>query len=471
MRLDPLLALAGTLAARAVLVGSALALGTLLLTLVFGRAWCGWLCPLGTVLDLVPLKPARARRVAVPDGWRNAKYVLLFAALSAALLGNLSLLFFDPLAILYRTLAAVVWPVLDQVVTGAETVLYAIPGLDGPISALETVIRPVVLPAEPVSYQDTLLLAAFFVGLVALNALAPRFWCRYLCPLGGLLGLVSRVALVRREPGGPCASCGLCVDECPTGTIDPARSYASDPAECTVCMRCVEGCPLGASTFRRTRSLADGQPYDPSRRQALLVLGGAVAGIALFRSDLLAKRESPFLLRPPGARESNPDAVALTSCTRCSACVGVCPTGAIQPAVFQAGLQGLGTPVLVPRLGYCDHACYACGLACPTGAIPALSLEAKQRQVIGKAYIDQDRCLPWSDGQPCIVCEEMCPVPDKAITLEEREVRAPDGNTVTLQLPRVVRDRCIGCGICEYRCPVSGDAAIRVYVPSLAVPF
>jgi formate hydrogenlyase subunit 6/NADH:ubiquinone oxidoreductase subunit I len=138
--------------------------------------------------------------------------------------------------------------------------------------------------------------------------------------------------------------------------------------------------------------------------------------------------------------------------------------------VFQAGLQGLGTPVLVPRLGYCDYSCNACGQVCPTEAIPLLSLEDKRTQVVGRAYIDQSRCLPWSDSQPCVVCEEMCPLPEKAIQLEEREVWAPDGATVTLQLPHVLSASCIGCGICEYRCPVSGQAAIRVYVPPVAVP-
>jgi polyferredoxin len=471
MRLDPLLMLAGTLAARAFMVGSALALATLLLTLVFGRAWCGWLCPLGTVLDLFPSRIARGRHIVVPEAWRKVKYVLLLLVLSAALLGNQTLLFLDPLTILFRTLTAVVWPALDQIATALETLLSQIPGSDGAISSLDTGIRPLILPVEPVSYQDTLLFAAFFVGLVALNALAPRFWCRYLCPLGGLLGLISRVSVFRREVSESCSSCRLCAPGCPTGTIDPARGFASDPAECTVCMECLEACGRGGISFKPHVSLAEGRPYDPSRRNLLAAFGAAAVGIALFRTDLFAKRESPFLLRPPGSRESNADAVALTNCTRCGECIRVCPTGALQPAVLQAGLEGMGTPVLVPRLGYCDYSCNACGQICPTQAIPLLTLEDKQRQVVGKAYIDLNRCLAWSDHQLCVVCEEMCPLPEKAILLEEQEVWAPDGTTVKVLMPHVVRDLCIGCGLCEYRCPVSGDAAIRVYVPPLTVPF
>jgi polyferredoxin len=471
VRLDPLLALTAALAGRAVQVGAALALATVVLTLIFGRAWCGWLCPLGTVLDLFPLRKGR-RRIAVPEGWRNVKYALLLVIVFAALLGNQTLVFLDPLAILLRTLAAAVWPVLDRLITALVSLMSQVPGLEGLASSADSTVRPLLLPAEPVAYQDAVLVAAFFVGLVALNALAPRFWCRYLCPLGGLLGLISRVALVQRRVVESCGGCRLCAPACPTGTIDPERGFASDPAECTVCMDCLATCGRGANKFAPARpALAEGRPYDPTRRQLLIAFGAAAAGIALFRSNLLARRESPFLLRPPGSREANADAVALTNCTRCSECVRVCPTGAIQPAVFQAGLEGIGTPVVVPRLGYCDYGCNACGQICPTMAIPLLSLEAKQRQVIGKAYIDQDRCLPWSDGVPCVVCEEMCPVPEKAIRLEEREVWMPDGTTAMMQVPHVVRELCIGCGICEFRCPVSGDAAIRVYVPPLAVPF
>jgi ferredoxin len=471
MRLDPLLMLASTLAARAFMIGSALALATLLLTLLFGRAWCGWLCPLGTVLDLVPVRPGGGRHPAVPEGLRKVKYILFFLILFAALLGNQTLLFLDPLAIFFRTLTAAVWPALDQIATALETLLSQIPGLDGPISSLDSVIRPLILPADSVSYQDAFLLASFFVVLVALNRLAPRFWCRYLCPLGGFLGLISRVALFRREVTASCSSCGICAEGCPTGTIDPSRNYTSDQAECTVCMGCLATCPLGSVEFKPILSAAEGRPYDPRRRELLLALGAAAVGIALFRVDLLTKRESPFLLRPPGSRESNPDVVALTDCTRCGECVRVCPTGAIQPAVLQAGMQGFGTPVLVPRLGYCDYSCSACGGICPTQAIPLLSPEDKQRQVIGKAYIDQNRCLAWSDHTPCIVCQEMCPLPQKAIQLEEQDVWRPDGATVKLELPHVLRDLCIGCGICEYRCPVSGDAAIRVYIPALTAPF
>ena len=140
-----------------------------------------------------------------------------------------------------------------------------------------------------------------------------------------------------------------------------------------------------------------------------------------------------------------------------------CPTSGLQPAVAEAGLEGLWTPILAPRLGYCDYSCNACGQVCPVEAIPPLSLEEKREQVIGQAYIDQNRCIPWADNVDCIVCEEMCPVPDKAIKLEVVEVRTADGHLVRVQRPHVIREQCIGCGICEYKCPLNGQAAIRVY--------
>ena len=471
MRLDPLLMVSHLLASRTYLLGSTLALLTLLATLIFGRAWCGWICPLGTVLDIVPLKSWRGQRPPPVEAWRKVKYGLFLTILIAALLGNLTLLVFDPLTILFRSLSVAIWPAIDQTVTAVERVLYQAPPLSGLVSQFDSWIRPAILPTEPLSYRNTLLFATLFLGVIALNLFAPRFWCRYLCPLGGLLGLVSKFAHFSREVGEGCKGCELCTRVCPTGTINPKKDYVSDPGECTMCMDCLEACPRGEVAFSPRVSMASWNAYDPGRRDALLAIGATVTGVALFRSDWLAKREPPYLLRAPGVREANTDVVTFSQCVRCSECLRACPTNALQPAVFDAGLQGILTPVLIPRLGYCDFSCNACGQVCPVQAIPPLSLEEKRQQIIGKAYIDQDRCIAWSDHRDCIVCEEMCPIPEKAIQLEEAEVLGDDGAQVTVKLPRVVRERCIGCGICEYKCPVNGEAAIRIFVPDTDVPF
>jgi polyferredoxin len=461
LRLDPLAMLAHLLSSRTVLVGSSLALLVLLLTLVRGRMWCGWLCPLGTVLDIFSFSRWRVRKQPPPESLRKLKYGLLLTILLAALLTNMTLMVFDPLTILFRTLSVSVWPAVDQMVTGVERALYSVPALRSSVSTFDGLLRPRALPASPAFYRYAELYVGFLLGIVALNFVAPRFWCRYLCPLGAMLGLVSKVSLKRREVNDKCRQCDLCAKVCPTGTIRPDEGYASDPGECTVCLECMEACPYGAIEFPFHLSPSGWETYDPSRKQALMALGAAVAGVALARSGLTAFRDHSRQIRPPGARENN----LLSKCVRCGECIRACPTSAIQPSVTESGLEGVWTPVLVPRLGYCDYSCYACGQVCPVQAIPPLSLEEKRQQVIGKAYIDVNRCIAWADLKPCIVCEEMCPVPDKAIKLETVEAVTPDGDTVTVQRPRVVRDRCIGCGICEYKCPVNGEAAIRVYVP------
>lgn len=461
MRLDPLGMLAHLLSSRTLLFGSALALITLLLTFAFGRVWCGWLCPLGTLLDLFSLRWWRGRREAPPDSWRTVKYGLLLTLLAAALFANLTLMIFDPLTILFRTLSVSVWPAVDQLVTVIEATLYRVPILRSAVSSFDGLVRPQVLPPNPAFYRYTMLYAGVFLGVVLLNVVASRFWCRYLCPLGGLLGLFGKVGILRRSVNDQCKECEACTRVCPTGTIQAERGYASDPGECTMCLRCLDACPYRAVEFTPHLTPAEWQTYDPSRRRALIAFGAAIAGVALARRGLTAVRDHSWLIRPPGAQDND----LLSKCIRCGECIRACPTNAIQPAVTEAGLEGLWTPVLVPRIGYCDYSCNACGQVCPVQAIPPLSLEEKRRQVIGLAYIDENRCIPWADFRDCIVCEEMCPVADKAVKLEVVEVVTPDGELVTVQQPHVIRERCIGCGICEYKCPVGGEAAIRMYVP------
>jgi MauM/NapG family ferredoxin protein len=234
-----------------------------------------------------------------------------------------------------------------------------------------------------------------------------------------------------------------------------------------MCLECLDVCPRSTIEFHPRLKLSPRQAYDPSRRQFLAAATVAIGGVALFRSDAVRQRANNQLIRPPGVIEAD----LLDKCLRCGECMRACPTHGLQPAFNQAGLEGLWTPLLIPRLGYCAYSCNSCGQVCPVQAIPPLSLADKRTQVIGKAYIDQNRCIAWSDHNPCIVCEEMCPLPEKAIHLEERDFSRRDGPTITIQLPYVERDKCIGCGICEFKCPLAGEAGIRVFVPGTETVF
>jgi len=467
--LNPLLQLSYLLASRTFLLVSSLALIVILLTVVFGRAWCGWVCPLGTVLDIFPLtrfhrKNKEKRKPA--ESCRMVKYSLLTAILVAALLGNLTLLILDPLTILYRALTSSLWPAFDVLISKIEFFLYRIPIFSEPVSAFDALIRPRVFPAEPLFYKNVMLYGGIFLGIILLNLDAPRFWCRYLCPLGGMLGLLSKLALFRRQVTEECKGCTLCTQNCPTGIIDPGRDYASDPSECTMCLDCLEICPRSAITFSPKLTLSEWREYDPSRRQFLAATGLTIAALALNQVDFRKKTQHPFLLRPPGIIEDD----LLSKCIRCSECMRACPTGALQPLTNESSVDAIWTPIVVPRLGYCDYSCNQCGIICPVDAIPELPLEEKRQQVIGKAYINQDRCLAWSDGTECLVCEEMCPIPEKAIKLDSKSKKSLGDESSGIKLPRVHRDLCIGCGICEYKCPVAGESAIRVYIPNLEAP-
>jgi len=458
-RLDPLLMIAQSIAARTLLAGSWLAILTLILTLVFGRAWCGWICPIGTLLDIFSFKQQK-KNIAVPENWRKVKYIFLFVILVAAILGNLTLLILDPITIWMRTLTGSIWQGFHMITNAVISIMAGVPFLAEPIHQLDQILRTTIYPGDMPGVRYPWLPGLLFLGIIFLNLLAERFWCRYLCPLGGLLGLISKFALFKRTASDSCKGCGLCEKNCPTGTIDPRRGYRSDSSECTMCMICLASCPRSDIKFSKTRMKLEWSTYDPSRRTLLKSSLAAVAGSAILQVEGKQAHTHPFLLRPPGVWDEQD---FLSRCLHCGECIRACPTGALQSSIHEDGLTGLFTPILVARSGYCLYSCNRCGETCPVEAIPPLPLPEKQSFVIGWAFIDENRCIPWTDGTDCIVCEEMCPLPEKAIILREELRERPDGTIEAVKLPHVLREKCIGCGICEYKCPRAGESAIRVY--------
>jgi MauM/NapG family ferredoxin protein len=459
-RLNPLTGLSAMLAEKRFIAPMLLGLLPIGLTLVLGRVWCSWICPLGTLLDWTNLRRRYRNALGHLSQWRQVKYLVLFAVLFAALLGTLSLAILDPITILFRTVTSGVLPGLNSLTTWTETRLYRYDSLQGFLNGFDRFIRGHLLPAAEPYFIPSLVLIAVFVGILALNAVRPRFWCRYVCPLGGLLGLVSRVSLLRRTVDQEkCNSCRRCARECPVNAIDSEKAYASDPAECTLCLKCVEDCPTRAIAVRPQTQPAKPELEGLTRRQVLGSFGVMLAGVALLRLAPFLRGSEQRRLRPPGTTEDD----VTRKCIRCGVCVNICPTRAIHPSGTGADYDGVWTPMLVPRLGYCDYICHRCGQVCPTGAIPNLSLPEKQQTVIGRAEIDENRCIPWSQGVNCIVCQEMCPLAEKAIELDDVTVTNSEGLETVVRRPRVIIDRCIGCGLCEHQCPVSGEAAIRVY--------
>jgi polyferredoxin len=463
---DPLVALSSILAAHTVRAVFLLSLVVVLLTIFLGRFFCGWVCPLGTLNTAVGWFRMRQARPIKDEArypkLRPIKYYVLVFVLVAALFGWNAAGFLDPISLTIRSLAIGYNPVVNKMVRAFFELNYSLnipfvtPTLDGLYSAM---IGSVLAFEQPV-FRQSIFIGLLFSVILGLNLLSPRFWCRYLCPLGGLLGLIGAKQTAARVDvdDGSCISCRKCTVACQgDATPFPTGDWAA--RECLVCFNCREVCPADAVSIHATTKKTGSGDVDLRRRWLLTSGIGALVAVPAVSVGIQRKRPDPLLIRPPGALEERE---FVRRCVKCGECMKVCLTNGLHPTFMEAGLEGMWTPMLVPVLGYCEYNCNLCSQVCPTGAIRKVTVEEKQEIRIGLAMFDTTRCIPYAFGRNCIVCEEHCPIPEKAIRFVEEEAIDAGGNPFVLKKPIVDPELCTGCGICENKCPVVDLPAVRV---------
>lgn len=483
---DPFVAAMTVLSTHTIYRGLVWSLGLLALTLVFGRVFCGWICPFGTLHHffgwIFPSRYLRGNKRVESNKTaprQRAKYYLLYAFLASALAGSAVGGLFDPICVAVRAIGLAVIPAMQYVFGMASFVTgqAGIRPVQSATDAAQDFLAQTVWQSKQFYFHHTWFIGILLVAVLFMNRIIPRFWCRVLCPLGAFLGVFARFALFGMEKDhAKCTDCNLCLVNC-QGADSPQGGVKWRQDECHVCLNCENACPEDVIKFRflPNRKSTVTKP-DTGRRTAIASAAAGAAVIPAARiADVIDANYDHRVIRPPGSVEERE---FLERCIRCAECMKVCPNNALHPAFFEAGVEGIWTPILIPRIGYCEHSCVLCGQVCPTGAIQKITEEQKlglgQKPVsIGTAFYDQGRCLPWAMATPCIVCEEFCPTSPKAIWVEEVTIprrlpiaqengKEPEMSTVHVQRPHVDPSLCIGCGACEKVCPVQDKPAVYV---------
>jgi len=457
LALDPLVSVSTSLAARVPVWLLAWAGALLAVCLVFPRGFCGYLCPLGTLIDLTDwalLRRIGRKRPLDGGAWRHTRYGLLLATLVAAGMGILVAGFVAAIPVVVRGMAFIAGPLELGLTKGWHLV--------------------------PEYGAEKVLSVALFAMVLGLGLVAPRFWCRYLCPSGALFSIANHLRLTERRVGPSCIKCGKCVKTCPFDAVKP--DFSTRGMECTVCQTCGGACPVHAINFTARWSRAPepaaeatGCPTAPaagakgstgakdlagvavSRRG---LLGGAACGVvcgvgAAFGVRGVGKRDLPPLIRPPG---SVPERQFLRLCIRCGECYQACPNNVLQPVGFDRPVSELWTPQVVANWSGCEPSCNNCGHVCPTGAIRALPMAEKCAAHIGLAVVNQRTCLPYIGFEGnCRMCADECTAAGyEAIDMVRINVAIDTGGKPIEGsgdlVPVVDPAKCVGCGLCQNRC-------------------
>ena len=474
LELDPLVGLGTLLTTGTLYAGLLWGLLTVILTIALGRFFCGWVCPFGALHQAVGWLANRNRNSLAKikaNQYRRGqtiKYAILIFLLAAAAGEAIARLLRVAIAqsLVDATIAMVLllcgiaavwvnrkswhrwisglvaviigWVLMGLFTDGSRLLAASLQtGLLDPIPLFFRSVNLTLLPLvdgrtvsiSPAArlYPGTLAVGLIFWTAVLLNLFIPRFYCRFICPLGALFGILGKHAVVRvGQKSEGCTACGACDRHC-EGGCEPS-SVIRTP-ECVLCMNCLNDCRHQVMGYHlHPSSAGEIASPDMTKREFTIALASGVAAIPLARlAGNAGENWNPAVIRPPG---SLPEAAFLKRCIKCGQCMRVCPTNVIHPAGFQSGVEGIWTPVLNFRMGSsgCQRGCIACGNLCPTAAIRPITLDerlgknafADQGPIrIGMAFVDRGRCLPWAMDRPCIVCQENCPVSPKAIFTRE----------------------------------------------------
>ena len=419
-------------------------------SMLLGRFFCGWICPMGTMIDAVGAVRSRGNRLSekANRNVRVTKLVLWGILLALALAGVQYAWALDPITMAGRFVSMIVMPALAYLVDGFFRLGAMLPVVGDWMDDAGRGLDIGGSSARAYGVAASWAMTGLFLMATAVAVWIPRLWCRSLCPLGAFYALVGRFAPMGRHTTG-CNSCGICTAKCRMGAISNDGEY--EKGECILCMDCVYDCPTGKTRlgFKQDRQVEKHGGGSGITRAQFIAMTAVPIAAGLVSRRIWAAGIIPLPMdpiRPPGA---GPERNLSTLCVRCGNCMKVCPTNVIQPRMSGAGLADLWTPFMEYSVGYCEYNCNKCGEVCPTGALKELPIGVKRRTVLGLAQVDKKKCYPWNSGGECLVCEEHCPIPDKAIKRVKRGI----GGGRTVECPAVDAELCIGCGICQNKCP------------------
>jgi ferredoxin len=425
----------------------------LVLTLLTGRTYCSFLCPLGIGQDLNSRIGGRIRKKFRRYGYKRPftviRYTLLTATIAVAVVWGIYLvILLDPNSIFGRFMTYFAKPAVVLI----NNFLAGILGKFDVYTLSNIPVKGYHLPAYAIPF--------FFLLLIGgLSLTKGRLYCNMICPVGTLLGLFSKLSVLRiKIDESKCSKCGLCSVRCKSSCIDFLK-YDVDVSRCVNCFNCVSVCPDKAIYFGMVKLKKREPKVDTDKRK---FIAGSLAFLFGLPLTVRAQDYKPVPKKASTVKENRTSPVCLpgagsiedfnADCTACALCIAACPNNVLQPAILQYGIKGLMQPVMDYHKSFCTYNCTACTEICPTNALRPLALEAKKLTRIGKANFIKDNCIVKTEKTACGACSEACPT--KAVYMVPYE-----GN---LLIPETNGDICVGCGHCEFACPTTPYKAIFV---------